>query len=67
MKFRIWAVDDTDKTVAPLGAYQEGDSWFIDIADLDQLMALEKAAGESLVIYGSDSQPTITVYNDYME
>jgi hypothetical protein len=64
MKFKICRASNGywDEPKPCDGAFAEDAKWMIEIATLEELMALEKAVGT--LIIGSDG---ITIYDDYVE
>jgi hypothetical protein len=78
MRFRIKRVDYTLPPGSPCeGAYQlpgktgDSDSWYIDIATLEELMSLMAAVGKDLILTPRadfhSGTPGITIYDDYVE
>ena len=74
-RFMIWAARGGVEHIK--GAFPDGpihldgsQTWFIEVDGIDGLLALEKMAGENLLIYGSsepNEYPSIMIYNDYIE
>ena len=71
-KFRIYTTSDWTPHEPPVAnAYKEGEDWFVDIATIDELLALWENAGQYEVILAKDKLSgndwTLEVYNEWRE
>jgi hypothetical protein len=70
MKFRISRVSHYSHAKprpSPCdGAYLEGDEWFIEVDNLDELMKLAALDSEGIIV-GAENPPRICIYDGYVE
>ena len=71
-QFRIYTTHDWSPTEPPVpSAYKVGEDWFVNIATIDELLALWEAAGQYEVIIAKDKLRgddwTLEIYNEWRE